>query len=508
MVSFLKRIGLRPVWLCATLCLLFFQQTTFAEGIKELAPASSDTLMLNCNNGAYYDFARYDGDSSTRLYIHIEHPNKEQVFLGFSQPRSSIYTNSPQVTGWFRIKAPDGTVVYTAQRIDGTTANINNWSQGNAGPAPIAGSGGYTPFVFDPTGLAAGDYYIEFNRDSSTYNTGVLTFEYFDITVATNGTTPAAINGRVFAYNWAFAAPSNRLNATTYGDYHRPFNGTFYVYTDEQYVSKIDFNGSGFQPWAFNISLNSTGTATGLGVVENRKSLQSKQGNIPEYAVYLNDPDASIYPSGTFGELLTDSTLLYGCPQSGYFFKLVTTKTGVVEVLLDQDQASGTGVYDPGTADRLLAFYVEQQLTDTIPGIYIRHIPWDGLDGLGNAVNLANPVPTKVTFSQGGYHIPVYDAEYNLNGFTATIERPSPPVGYSLGFYYDDSNISEAPTGSEVETVGCTPACHTWTDYDFGDLNTINTWWFAKQENQSVNMMVASAVPSPSLSGPQSATTI
>jgi hypothetical protein len=55
--------------------------------------------------------------------------------------------------------------------------------------------------------------------------------------------------------------------------------------------------------------------------------------------------------------------------------------------------------------------------------------------------------------------------------------------------FYDDSNIT-APSGTtepQVQLSGCNVPCHSWTNYTtpnatgFGNLNTINTWWFSRQ---------------------------
>jgi len=463
---------------------------TKAEGTKQLCPSSTDTVGLYINASDYYDFARYGSSEEERLYIRIENPTNEKFYLGFSQPYYDGHDPDTRDSAYFRILDPNGTIVYGPMLINAATANIANWSEAVAGPSPIAGASGYVPFEFDPAGLSSGNYYIEFSREANTYTTDdKIVFQYFDITVANKGAFPAAIDGRVFAKNWGFHLPSpSQGTDPTYSWFDRPFNGHFHVYTQEGYVSKIDFQGSGFQPAAFNISFNDKGT-TQTGDVEADRRSQEFQSNNPQFEVFLNDPDPAVFPSGTFGELLTDSTRLIGCPETGYFFKVVTSKTGIIELLLDIDQASGVGIYDPNTADRFLVISVDDQLTDTIPGKYFRYIPWDGLDGLGNLINTGVPVSNKVTFSQGVYHIPIYDAEFNLNGFTAEIVRPTPPPSYTLGFYYDDSNITEA-SDTTYETQGCAPPCHAWNNRDFGDVNTINTYWFAKQESDTKALSV------------------
>ncbi len=483
------------------LSILFFSLIStnflFAEGTPQLAPTSLDTISLHINSPNYYNFARYGSSDSERLYINISNPESEQVYIGLSQAiEDGHYPGLNHIDFYFRIIAPDGTVAYGPQLIDATTANINSYAQTVAGPSPIGGVSGYTPFTFNPSGLAAGDYYIEFSTEELTDSGDEFSIPYFDITVATNNSSPTAIDGRIYAKNWAFFLPSIEKPSVTYSWFDRSFNGRLYVYTEDGFVSDIDFLNSGFQPAAFNISMNSTGTGTSGDVLSDRKSLNGGQGNTVEYKIFLNDPDENVYPSGSFGSLLTDSTQLTGCPEVGYHFRVMTTQQGVIELLLDQDQATGVGVYDPGTADRLFAIDVQEQLTDDTPNLYTRYIDWDGLDGLGNPLDPTTIViPVEIAFSQGRYHIPIYDAEYNLSGFKSTIIRPIPTVSYTLKYYWDDENIPDDPSivGQEkINAEGCEPACHQWADSEYGDLNTINTYWFAKQEFQTGGLTLIS----------------
>ncbi len=488
-----------PSWaLLSFIFFLFIATGLQAEGTKQLAPASTDTIGLMINNTTWSSFGSYNASDADRLYFTISDADNEQVFLGFSQPYTSGHNPNTSLSScYFRIKDSAGNIVYGPTLLNAGSANLTTRAQVDAGPAPIAGGSGYTPFTFDPSGLGAGDYYVEFNADEVTYSSTVLFFLHFDITVATTGGSPTAIDGRVYSKNWSFWAPTMDLDADpVYNYFDRPFNGAFYVYTDEGYVSKVDFSGANLQPVAFTVSFNSTGTSNSGDVQADRKSLEDTRSTTPEYPIYLNDPDATLYPSGTFGQLISDSIDLVGCVESGLYFKVGTTKVGVVEVLLDQDQTSGIGIYDPGTADRLLSIYVDDQISDQNPNEYIRYIPWDGLDGLGSAVSTVNPVPARITFSQGSYHFPIYDAEYHLNGMNVSIERPTPPNGYTAVMYWDDSNISDASgiSGQAViEAAGCTSDCHAWNNgawdenNNFGNLNTINTYWYASQLTETEN---------------------
>jgi hypothetical protein len=494
-----KNITIPTTFVYALLC-TFFTTNLFAEGSKELLPNAGDELALYCNSNLYYDFASYEshlsGKETQRLNIHISDPDNEQVFIGLSQPHTQGHYPLPSLTsGYFRIRDANGAIVHGPILVDGTSANITSRAEGIAGPEQVVGASGYDAagdYTFNPDGLAAGDYYIEFNLDASTYNTSHLLFQYFDITVATEANV--AINGRVFSQNWTLFAPTidNNYNGT-YGVYDRPVNGSFHVLSNENFVSKIDFNESNFQPAAFNIAVNSWGTKNTGDNYSDRQSLESQKSTIPELKIFLNDPDPIVYPSGTYGEMLTDADYpaIIGCPATGYSVRIAATSSGLVELLLDFNQVSGAGIYDLATEDVLLFFDLVPRAGETAP--YIRDISWDGKDGLGAVANTTIPIGTEVSFAQGSYHIPVYDVEFNLDGFRSSITRPSPPPSNVLRFYHDDVNIATGTTdieaGCDPNTVPATP-CHTWADSTYGDINTINTYWYAKQEIEISNITV------------------
>ena len=90
------------------LCLPF---SLFSEGTKQLAPSSSDRIMLLLNDANYNSFGTYNGTDDQRIYFHIDNPASEQVFLGFSQSVSSGHfpcAGSTPTTSYFRIKDPTG----------------------------------------------------------------------------------------------------------------------------------------------------------------------------------------------------------------------------------------------------------------------------------------------------------------------------------------------------------------------------------------------------------------
>ena len=104
----------RRCTLLLLLILILAHNSIYAEETKELAPNESDRVYLYLNGELYNSFGRYDGNPDQRLFFHIANPEEEQVFLGFSQSVSSGHfpCSGANNIAFFRIKSPDGTVVY------------------------------------------------------------------------------------------------------------------------------------------------------------------------------------------------------------------------------------------------------------------------------------------------------------------------------------------------------------------------------------------------------------
>lgn len=472
-------------FLCYLIPLLLFGQATRAEGTKELAPNSTDITSLLINNSTYGSFAAYNGPTDSRLNFRITNPNSEQVFLGFSQWINDAGSGAGAY--YFRIKNPSGTVVYGPQLI-ANVANTVTWARATAGPVAIAGISGYTPYVFTPTGLPAGDYYIEFSTSATTANTTEISIPFWDITVATRDITPVALKGRVFSTKWGLRTPTINSNDATYGVYDRAFNGQIYTYSSDGFVTRVNFNGSGFRGFRFNLAFNSRGTGNTGNLLADRQSKKDLNATIAEYKLFLNDPDITAYPSGQAGSFASPPYII-NCATGGLCVAYSTNFPGQVQVVLDFNSASGAGIYDAGTADVLLAQEVVVGSGETAP--YKRCLPWDGKDGLGNTVNTANAVPAYLTYFQGTVHFPAYDVEYNTVGFVATAVRPTPASGFTIRYKYDDVAINDAVSGlGEPKTnvlTGCATPCHRWNVFDFGDSNTINTFWTSNQNDVTIS---------------------
>ncbi len=463
-----------------------------AEGTRELAPnanimigaaSTTDLAALHINHPAYNNFASYtNNDSHSRLYIHIADPSKECVFLGFSFGHLNVTSPNPTRTNFeYRVKDPAGNIVFGPVTILTTGGNIQNWSQGFTGPAQINGAGGYNAHEITSTDLAsqgwtgAGDYYVEFLSAGD----GDLLIDFWDITVAdcTPG-IPVAKKGRVWSYNWSIFAV-NDFNFP-----NRPFNGAFYVCapdpddTDKAFITKIDFNGSGFRPAAFNIAFNSFGSQNTGNIEEDRKSVQMFNSTQSEYAIFLNDP-VELCETAVVGEIILHG--ISRCDAGDYCLKFTASKEGQVDLLLDLDGPDD--IFTAGTRDVLITHTVSADEAGVATCI-----SWNGLDGLGIPLPEVpgTQIPVTIAYAQGIYHFPIYDAELMTSGFNLQAVRPAASIPL---LYYDDSNIDVASGSGEpsVQLSGCTVPCHRWTTFvnnnvtGFGNLNTINSWWFSQR---------------------------
>ncbi|MBT8231379.1 MAG: hypothetical protein HKO66_11585, partial [Saprospiraceae bacterium] len=472
--------------------------TLMAEGTKELAPNPSidingnpthDIAALNIGNKEYKYFAQYNkSDQNARLYVHILDPATESIYLGFSAGHSNRFANgfnNSSPVPWefadqayrYYVKDPSGAVIYTSPDIDGSNANIANYEQAFNGPDEF-NVGGYNAQVISSSELTTpGDYYIEFelidSPDGEEDNEHFLIIDYWDITVV--DTAPKT--GRVWSRNWGLFAIND------YKFPERPFNGAFYVCapdpadTNGAYITKIDFNDSGFQPGGFNVTFNSYGTDLSLSEEDSRKSVRNANKAVPEYDIYLNDP-VDICLSAEAGTIsLNGVTTCDG--NANYCIEFMTDKPGEISLLLDFN--GDDGVFTDGTEDIMMTRFIGMSEVGSN-----QCFDWDGLDGLGNAVD---DIRVVLSYEQGEYHFPIYDAEYLRSGFNIQRVRPAGPTPK---LFYDDSNLTSDPfmagtQPNQVELEGCDTPCHNWDNYTgeddigYGNLNTINSWWFSNR---------------------------
>ncbi len=474
-----------------------------AESVLNLSPSTADacalyigadqvTNSLGVVQGDFGAFA-YVG-SPSKFFFNIQDPSSEVVYLAFSQPTSSRGLESDFLNDVrFRIVDPSGNPItcWGPNSQSGTAGagwqNLDaaaNLSTGSTGYAQVQG-GGYTPYLFDIAALTcgnglSGDYFIEFYQDNYDSTKGFY-IENFEVTVYNNA---APVLGRIWSNNWAIGIKDDGGE-----EFGRSFNGAFYVCDNDHYVTKVDFNSGdptvGFRAGTFNVFFNSSGPENSGSLFGDRPSVAFEILTDPntryEYKVFLEEPDISICPEPVPGNFEILNPLLSRCNE--YCFNLSTDSNGLIEVLIDLD---GDGEYDENTGERFIGDEIDDTNLVANPEDpnfpYEICIPWDGRDGEGNLIS-TNSLNIKVFFRQGIFHFPVHDVEFNDLGYNVTAVRPACGTSCNLNLYYNDTDIAaDNSLGPKLELNGCASPCHAWSDNglpNFGNRNTVNTWWYA-----------------------------
>lgn len=445
------------------IALLFFFNflSVYSEGTKEIYPGNEVTRLLLRRSWDYTNFARYNALETQRLNFTICN-NGEIAYFGFNGAENS--TVKMRVKRW-----SDGAVVFAERNLPTTGEGyISNYNRAVAGPQEIVGATGYNAFQIN--GLPPDDYYIEFNTTDNDFE-----FRYFDITVATATNTP--ILGRVWSQEWLLTTRS----------FNNPFEGELFVYSDDGIVTSVDFNG--IRPFVFNISANPTGVKTTGDFNEDRQSVSGRQ-TYPQYKIFLNPPDENCYPSGEFGKITGDITVT-GCGLDKCI-NIPVDQKGRVLILLNLNGQPG---YQPNSADIQY---------DTVVAPPNNCIPWNTRDNFGNLIPEGQNINIQIDYLNGITHLPMFDVESHPNGYSVGLVRPlSPQVPVKPFLFWDDVNIlSQGGVQGSSELIGCQdPSCHSWlytngfnNSYpDYGNLNTINTWWYANIVKKNTNYVVSNA---------------
>ena len=420
-----------------------------AEGTKELIPNSADSnklvLVLSKglqNNNEYGYFATPLADADNRLWVTIATAG-EKVFFGFKK------LNATKTISW-AIKNSAGVVQTSGNIPNSGNGYIPSYSKAITGPNTLS-AGGYSPLSF--TFSQPGDYYFEFDYSTGGFFPQDEKLRYFDITVTSS--TNTKIDGRVWSKNWFLS---------TEGGSGYYFYGSLYSYSDDQIVTKIDFNGMG--PFFFRVSCNPTGCTNTGNFVQDRKS---RAGNFTyeQYKIFLNDPDVNVFPTGILGEV-TQVTTNNDCDGT-LDINIWVNKSGTVDILLDIDPTPG---YQP----------IDVKLADSVRAGMQNTITWNGLNGLGQPVANGSTIYITVTYINGLTNLPMYDVEYNPFGWPGFKIDLIRPAGTKPKVYWDDSQLP----GGTVNLNGCDdPAgCHGWScpgtnPCSYGDVKTVNTWWYS-----------------------------
>ncbi|MCI4671537.1 MAG: Ig-like domain-containing protein [Bacteroidia bacterium] len=421
----------------------------WAEGTAQLIPAGASSgcvTYVQGNDGSGKEGPGYGRPETDLLHIRITDPSTETIYMGFTRKLPS----SKSV--YYQVLDPDGNIHCTGKVAEssGDPGYIDdNGVEAYVGPQAIGGATGYQAITCTPD--QAGDYILQFNVSDSLIATPGETKYFvhpFDVTVAdvSNPSNITAIDGRLYTYRWHLNTNSGSNKACM----------DFYTWTPDSLVMKMEMNE--IQPFGFTVSFNSTGTANTGDIVADRQSTTSTSSTIPEYPVFLNEPDENAFPSGTPGEVTYIE--VNACTQDdSYCIVVNTTKVGEMNVYIDLD---GDGIFSTNGIGKDVYFPYRNSASGEIC------IPWDGIDGDGDTIDVDTKGLVKVEFLAGIVHFPIWDAENHTNGFNCQLIRP---VGFAPKMYFDNSNTSIGTS----DLSGCTSNCNSWGSSQ-GNNTMVNTW--------------------------------
>jgi uncharacterized protein (TIGR02145 family) len=416
------------------------------EGTKQILLSDAGhgklSIMPTFSEFAWYTAAGVSGNVDYRLNIRVKQLG-EVIYYGLGDPLNNGGTIVTDVV--YRIKDPTGAIVVGPTPVPLSGAGyIATFNQAINGPSAIIGASGYPELTYTP--LMTGDYFIEFNFNTGGHDR--TKFRYFDITVADAANNP--INGRVWSKAWQCTADANGLQYDFYG--------TFYIYSQDSIVTSV--YGNGMAPYVFTIACNQYGCFNTGNFINDRRSVP---GNhiIPQYLVFLNNPDSTIWPTGIIGQIVPPIVVTPDCNTGAATIDITVTKAGTVDLVLNINPLPGIQPQD--------------RVITTAVNYGVNTINWDGLNGLGVPVPNGAIFDINITYINGLTNLPIYDIDDNPNGYIINLHRPSGPLPK---VYWDDNLIGGGQnlTGCiyTLPITGCHPVL-----IAIGNNNTINTWWNA-----------------------------
>lgn len=482
------------------LIILFgFQSVCLAEGTKELEPIGAPSnslcrliLAIDEDNDRI-PFALVNCSEEYRLNIRINNFLNEKIYFGFGN--TTDYGIDPTIINDvnFQIKDPAGNIVagYELSPLPGTSGAagfIETMEEAQRGPdINNSNPGGYAPLQLNPT--MNGDYVLEFGFQNA-YQGIRRTLRYFDVTVA-NGNVP--IPGRLWSKAWQLSSGS--VQSSSSASY-----STFYIYSNDSIVTSFESNGLSGGIWI--IYSNEWGCST-TGTWSNRR--RSVIGNAtvpPQYKIFLNNPDPSVFPTGIIGEMISATALPHVC-DTVITFAATVSKGGNIEILIDVPPLNPNAF---GPEDVQLGYSVT-------PGYNVLLPAWDGKDAFGVALSNGTQIEARINFLNGLTNIPLHDVEDNPYGFKVDIIRPIPVSGNTkLKIFWDDTGLPSSSNPSSNVMIGCVysdvgfvTGCHDWefSSSYLGEYNTVNSWWYYSSDDQLIIPITLELLPRKgNISGP------
>jgi len=445
--------------------------SAFAEGTRQLEPTDPATttnrrtrIMFDQTGGTSHrtPFATIGCQERYRLNVYIADTATEKIYFGFNDGVNTLY---------YQIKDPDGAIVsgFSLAQVPANGAGfITSWNQAYMGPKiGSINPNGYEPKILSPT--KTGNYYIEFapSATGGSFSSG-KDMLYFDISVVRDTNV---INGRVWSKAW-------QLSDDASGDVVKSYPSKLFVYTDDGIVTSLNINE--WNGGTYTVYCNQWGVTNTNNWATDRMSDDTWPGtDLPQYKIFLNNPDINIFPTGQLGHICELSSHSY-C--NGYIDILAkVNKPGSLTLNLD---IAPTG---PGPEDVVLTGEVDGSANCDVWDT----ITWNGLDGTGSPVLNGTTVTIDVDYLNGLTNLPLWDVEDNASGLIVNIVRPAPAFNNKLPIYWDDSNLS----GGTVNDVdGCVyptsisvSGCHSWNDQN---EDMINTWWYFSEGETDIDIVV------------------
>ncbi len=479
-----------------------------AEGTASVMPNSANGtgIYISTTNGT----GPYRGaPAENRIDFVINDFATQRLYFNFRAFNRNV--TPAQTAIYYRILDEATNTVRQGPTLVSTAAQLATYAQAAAGPN-IAGTAptGYSNFItFTPT--TNGHFYVELypstDGGATASNTNIIV-TLFDFTVA--NAAGQRFEGRVHSKAWSFITYDPATNS---GALANALEGDFFGYTSDSTVINLDFL-PGFRPFGFTLYMNKYGAVNGTNWVNDRRSQNSgaTQPSLPDgYDVFLEQPDATLFPVAVVASAPTFAGRIYGCAPTLYI-PYGIDKAGDVAILLDINGSPG---YQAGTRDRYLYFY-------NVP-VGANVGVWDGLDGLGAAVTSTVTVNMSLSIRRGRVNIPMYDAELNSNGMSVTGVAP---VATVPRLYFDDillantastscsnpttdANNNNTGGGITNADVGVASPGRAWDGPgsgnatpaptgtggsltlplncdDYGNVRTLNTWFWAYEVSTGV----------------------
>jgi PKD repeat protein len=445
-------------------------QPAFAEGTKQLEPTDPSTtvnrrtrLIFDQNSSQHRTpFATINCAERYRLNIYINDPSTEKIYIGLNDGTETIF---------YQIKDPDGVVVsgFTLSQIPVSGPGfISTYDQAYAGPKiGTINPTGYDPKILTP--LKVGNYYIEFAPNTTGGSFSGQSMLFFDISVVDGSTVK---NGRLWSKAW-------QLSDDASGDVIKSYPSKLFIYTDNGIVTSLNINE--WNGGTYTVYCNQWGVKNTNNWAVDRMSTVSWPGSdLPQYKIFLNNPDINVFPTGELGNICEMQTHPY-CNGTVDIMARVN-KPGSLTLSLDISPAG------PGPEDVELNSDVDGSATCDVWDT----ITWNGMDGNGNPVQNGTAVTIKSHYLNGLTNLPLWDVEDNTSGLIVNIVRPLPPlVSTKLPVFWDDDNL---PGGTVNSLTGCiypssltVSGCHNWISQN---ENMINTWWYFSDEFPDINVAV------------------